>query len=44
MARRMTELGVDRILASPPEVAQPYAAAEVVRWETLLRGRISPSR
>lgn len=44
MARRMRELGVDRILASPPEEAQRYAASEVARWETLLRGRITPAR
>lgn len=40
--RRMTELGVDRILASPPAEAQRYVAAEVARWEGLLRGRIQP--
>ncbi|UPY35693.1 tripartite tricarboxylate transporter substrate-binding protein [Sediminicoccus sp. KRV36] len=44
MARRMAELGVDRILASRPEAAQPYVAAEVARWEGLLRGRINPAR
>jgi tripartite-type tricarboxylate transporter receptor subunit TctC len=44
MARRMAELGVDRILASPPEAAQRYVTAEVARWEGLLRGRITPAR
>lgn len=44
MAQRMAELGVDRILASPPEAAQRYVASEVTRWETLLRGRITPAR
>jgi tripartite-type tricarboxylate transporter receptor subunit TctC len=44
MARRMTELGVDRILANSPEQAQRYVAAEVTRWESLMRGRIVPSR
>ena len=44
MMRRMTELGVDRILANPPAEAQGYVAAEVTRWESLLRGRIAPAR
>ncbi|MBX9749678.1 MAG: tripartite tricarboxylate transporter substrate binding protein [Roseococcus sp.] len=44
MARRMTELGVDRIVANTPEQAQRYVATEVTRWESLLRGRITPAR
>ncbi|MEI6160088.1 MAG: tripartite tricarboxylate transporter substrate-binding protein, partial [Roseococcus sp.] len=44
MARRMAELGVDRIVANTPEQAQRYVAAEVTRWEALLRGRITPAR
>jgi tripartite-type tricarboxylate transporter receptor subunit TctC len=44
MARRMAELGVDRIVANTPEQAQRYVAAEVTRWENLLRGRITPAR
>lgn len=41
--RRMMELGVDRIVASPPAEAQRYVDGEVARWERLLRGRISPA-
>lgn len=44
MARRMAELGADRIVASSPEAAQRQVAAEVARWEALLRGRITPAR
>jgi hypothetical protein len=44
MARRMAELGADRIVANTPEEAQRYVTAEVARWETLLRGRITPAR
>lgn len=44
MARRMADLGVDRIVANTPEQAQRYVAAEVTRWESLLRGRITPAR
>ncbi|MCW8086521.1 Bug family tripartite tricarboxylate transporter substrate binding protein [Sabulicella glaciei] len=40
--RRFRELGVDRILANSPEEASRYVAAEVERWENLLRGRIAP--
>ncbi len=44
MARRMRELGADRIVANTPEEAQRYVTSEVTRWETLLRGRIAPAR
>ncbi|WP_431302789.1 Bug family tripartite tricarboxylate transporter substrate binding protein [Sediminicoccus sp. BL-A-41-H5] len=44
MARRMAELGADRIVANTPEEAQRYVSAEVARWEALLRDRITPAR
>lgn len=36
MRRKWTELGVDRVLATPPEAATAYVAREVARWEGLM--------
>jgi tripartite-type tricarboxylate transporter receptor subunit TctC len=34
--RKWTELGVDRVLATPPEEAERYVARDVERWEGLM--------
>jgi tripartite-type tricarboxylate transporter receptor subunit TctC len=34
---QLRTLGVDRILANPPDEARNYVAAEVTRWESILR-------
>lgn len=37
MRRRWQELGVDRVMALPPPEAERYFAAEVERWEPIMR-------
>jgi tripartite-type tricarboxylate transporter receptor subunit TctC len=36
--RKWTELGVDRVLATPPDEAERYVARDVERWEGLMAG------
>lgn len=36
--KKWTELGVDRVLAMPPEESVPYVARDVERWEGLMAG------
>ena len=43
MRRKWTELGVDRVLATPPEESERYVARDVERWEALMAGA-SPAR
>ncbi len=36
MRKKWTELGVDRVLATPPEESETYVARDVERWEGLM--------
>jgi tripartite-type tricarboxylate transporter receptor subunit TctC len=36
--KKWTELGVDRVLATPPEESEGYVARDVARWEGLMAG------
>jgi tripartite-type tricarboxylate transporter receptor subunit TctC len=36
---RLAEFGTDRVLATPPAESERYVAAEITRWEALLRER-----
>ena len=36
---RLAEFGTDRVLATPPAESARYVAAEITRWEALLRER-----
>jgi tripartite-type tricarboxylate transporter receptor subunit TctC len=38
MRKKWTELGVDRVLATPPEESEGYVARDVARWEGLMAG------
>ena len=42
--KRWQELGVDRVLALPPAEAERYVAAEVERWEPIMRNYRAPER
>jgi tripartite-type tricarboxylate transporter receptor subunit TctC len=37
LARRLTELGAERLIANPVPEAARYVSAEMTRWETVLR-------
>ena len=37
MRRKWAELGVDKVMALPPAEATRYVAAEVARWEAVMR-------
>ena len=43
MQKKWTELGVDRVLATPPEESERYVARDVERWEELM-ARAQPAR
>jgi tripartite-type tricarboxylate transporter receptor subunit TctC len=42
LRRKWQELGVDRVLALPPAEAERYVAAEVARWEPIMRTYRAP--